>query len=101
MAEQVLSLMIFIPLIGMLVILCLPSGAHFAIRAAGVAATVPPLFLGVWLLTHFDPAAPGFQFVHRFEWIPQFDILDHVGIDGISITMVLLTELLSFLCMIA
>jgi NADH-quinone oxidoreductase subunit M len=101
MAEQVLTLMIFIPLIGMIFILCLPSRAHGAIRAAGVAATVPPLFLGAWLLTHFDPEAPGFQFVQRLAWIPQFDIFYHVGIDGISITMVLLTALLSFLCMIA
>ena len=101
MAEQVLSWMIFIPLVGMIVILCLPSRAHGAIRAAGVAATVPPLFLGAWLLTHFDAQAPGFQFVRRVAWIPQFDIFYHVGLDGISITMVLLTALLSFLCMIA
>jgi len=94
-------LMIFIPVVGMIVILCLPSRAHGAIRAAGVAATVPPLFLGTWLLTHFDPQAPGFQFVRRVAWIPQFDIFYHVGVDGISITMVLLTALLSFLCMIA
>src|SRR6185295_11568537 len=101
MAEQVLTLMIFIPLVGMAFILCLPSRAHGAIRAAGVAATVPPLFLGIWLLTHFDPQAPGFQFVRRVPWIAQFDVHYHVGIDGISLTMVLLTALLSFLCMIA
>ena len=101
MTEQVLSLMIFIPLIGMAVILCLPARAHWAIRWAGVAATVPPLLLAVWLLRHFDPVAPGFQFVRRGAWIPAFRIEYFVGIDGVSLTMVVLTALLCFICMIA
>ena len=55
MGHNVLSLMIFIPLAGMAVILCLPSRAHGVIRWMGVAATVPPLLMSVWLLEHFDP----------------------------------------------
>ncbi len=99
--HTVLSWMIFIPLIGAAAILCLPSRAHGLIRAVGVAATIPPLLMAVWLLRHFEPAAPGFQFVQRAAWIPSFDIHYFVGIDGISITMIVLTALLCFICMIA
>jgi len=101
MTEQVLSLMIFIPLVGMVAILCLPARAHWAIRWTGVAATVPPLMLAVWLLRHFNPTAPGFQFVRHGSWIPAFRIDYFVGIDGVSLTMVVLTALLCFICMIA
>src|SRR5438477_11997538 len=101
MGHNVLSLMIFIPLAGMAVILCLPSRAHGVIRWMGVAATVPPLLMSVWLLEHFDPQTTAPQFVQRFAWIPAYRINYFVGVDGISITMVLLTALLCFLCMFA
>jgi len=101
MMDQLLTLMIFVPLAGAAVILCLPSRAHAAIRWTAVAATIPPLFLTAWMLPRFDPRASGFQFVERVPWIPQFHIDYFVGLDGISITMVLLTALLCFLCMFA
>jgi NADH-quinone oxidoreductase subunit M len=101
MEHTILSWMIFMPLIGAAAILCLPSRAHGLIRATAVAATVPPLFMAVWLLRHFEPAAPGFQFVQHFAWIPAFDVSYYVGIDGISVTMIVLTALLCFLCMFA
>ncbi len=101
MEHSVLSVMTFAPLIGAAVICFLPSKAHGLIRAAAVAATVPGLLLAVWLLMHFDPQATAPQFVQRFDWIPSYRIQFFVGIDGISITMVVLTALLSFLCMFA
>jgi NADH-quinone oxidoreductase subunit M len=101
MADHLLTLMIFVPLAGAALVCCLPAGAHALIRATGVAATVPPLVLAVDLLQRFDPLAPGFQFVERVPWIPAFNIEYFVGIDGVSITMVLLTALLSFLCIVA
>jgi NADH-quinone oxidoreductase subunit M len=100
MDGHVLSLMIFVPLLGAVAILGLPSRAHAAIRWTAVAATVPPLLLAWHLLTRFDPTA-SFQFVERVDWIPAFGIQYFVGIDGISITMVVLTALLCFLCMFA
>src|SRR5204863_7780686 len=47
------------------------------------------------------PSAQGFQFVQQARWIEAFNIYYFVGVDGISITMVVLTALLCFLCMIA
>jgi NADH-quinone oxidoreductase subunit M len=66
-----------------------------------VAATVPPLLLAIWLFVNFDRTTPGFQFQQQMAWIPSFNIQYLVGVDGISITMVLLTALLCFLCIFA
>src|SRR5213592_1280534 len=98
--DPVLTLMIFIPLVGMAVVLALPSRAHDAIRWTATAFSVPPLLLAVRLLHSFRPDG-GFQFVHRATWIPAFNIEYFVGVDGISITMVVLAALLCFICMIA
>src|SRR6266403_1211880 len=100
-ADPLLTLMIFIPLLGMVVVLSLPSRAHDAIRWTATGFSVPPLLLAVVLLARFAPGAQGFQFVHRAMWIPAFNIDYFVGVDGISITMIVLTALLCFICMIA
>src|SRR6058998_4217911 len=100
-ADPLLTLMIFIPLLGMVVVLGLPSRAHDLIRWTATAFSAPPLLLAVVLLARFQPSAQGFQFVQRAPWIEAFNIEYFVGTDGISITMVVLTALLCFLCMIA
>jgi NADH-quinone oxidoreductase subunit M len=100
MDHWILTLMVFIPLLGAAVVLCLPSGAKDVIRWTATAFTIPPLLLAVPLLARFDSGA-GVQFVDRVPWIPAYHIEYFVGVDGLSITMVVLTALLSFLCMIA
>src|SRR5881628_2555715 len=100
--DPLLTLMIFIPLLGMAVVLALPSRAHDLIRWTATAFSAPPLLLAVALLVRFQPKVEGFQFVHRAQWIPPpFNIEYFVGVEGISITMIVLTALLCFLCMIA
>ncbi|MCK6554963.1 NADH-quinone oxidoreductase subunit M [Candidatus Binatia bacterium] len=99
--DHLLSWMIFTPVAGMAAILCLPSRAHAPIKWTAAAATVPPLLLGVWLFVNFDRADPGFQFVEHYKWIPSYNIEYFLGVDGLSIAMVLLTALLSFLCIFA
>ena len=99
--EHVLSYMTFIPVAGMVVVLLLPNTSANLVRWVAAAFTVPPLLMAVWLYANFDPANPGFQFVEKVAWIPAYNIQYHVGIDGLSISMVLLTALLSFLCIFA
>lgn len=101
MTEHVLSYMVFCPLVGMFVVLILPRQRHELIRWVSVLATVPPLLLAVWLYANFDTTQPGMQFVERAAWIPAFNIEYFVGVDGLSVSMVLLTALLSFLCIFA
>ncbi|TAK08595.1 NADH-quinone oxidoreductase subunit M, partial [bacterium] len=101
MTDNVLTYMTFFPLAGMIVVLLLPSGRHNLIRWVSALFTVPPLLLAFWLYRHFDPVNPGLQFVEKIPWIPAYNIDYFVAVDGISISMVLLTALLSFLCIFA
>src|ERR1041384_5742728 len=98
--DNVLTYMTFIPVAGAVVVLALPNNAKL-IRWVSAAATVPPLMMAIWLFKNFDRAKPGFQFIEDYYWIPSFNISYTMGIDGLSISMVLLTALLSFLCIFA
>jgi NADH-quinone oxidoreductase subunit M len=100
MEHGLLTLMTFLPLAGAAVMLCLPAGEKGLLRVVATAATLPSLGIACWLVARFDPAG-GFQFVDRVPWIPAWNIEYFVGVDGVSITMVLLTALLSTLCMLA
>ena len=97
MTEHVLTIMVFSPLVGMVAVLLLPSDRHDLMRKVSAFFTVPPLLLAVWLFIKFDRTIPGLQFVQKVPWIPAYNIDYFVGVDGISISMVLLTALLCFL----
>ncbi len=101
MMGHVLSWMTFFPLIGAAVILALPRERLNLVRWTAAATSAVPLLLGVWLFANFDRGATGLQFVERVPWIKAFNIDYFMGIDGISVPMVILTALLSFLCMFA
>ncbi len=101
MTDNVLTYMVFFPVAGRVVVLLLPGGRHNLIRWVSALFTVPPLLLAVWLFSNFDRTIPGFQFEERVAWIPAYKIEYYVGVDGLSISMVLLTALLCFICMFA
>jgi NADH-quinone oxidoreductase subunit M len=101
MPTNVLTWMIFLPVLGAIVVLCLPRNAANLIRGTATFFTIPPLIMAVWLFQHFDRTTNEMQFVTKIPWIPSFNIQYFIGVDGISITMVLLTALLSFICIIA
>jgi NADH-quinone oxidoreductase subunit M len=100
-SDRVLSLMIFVPLAGAVVVLFLPRDRANLIKWVSASFTVPPLLLAVWLFAYFDRSKAGFQFMEHYYWIPVFNIDYFLGVDGVSITMVLLTALLCFLCIFA
>ena len=101
MGNHILTFMIFIPLAGMVVVCLLPSSRFGAIRWVTAIFTLPSLFLSGWLLVVFDRSNPGVQFAERIPWVPTWNIEYFVGVDGLSITMMFLTALLSFLCIFA
>ncbi len=96
-----LSLTVFLPLAGSLVILFLPSRAHAAIKWVSLAASGGALWASIDILRKFNPADTGFGMRVQKPWIEAFNIQYFMGVDGISVTMVLLTALLSFLCLVA
>ena len=97
----ILSVMTYIPLLGMIIILALPRNNPNLVRWVAVGVTAIPLALGVYLYLSFDRSTASMQFVEQFDWIKPFNIQYYMGIDGLSIPMVLLTVLLTFLCVIA
>ncbi len=70
-------------------------------RVAAILGSAVPLGLAFILWRDFDPEAQGPQFVHHMVWIRSFNIEYFVGVDGISISMVLLTALISFIAVLA
>jgi NADH-quinone oxidoreductase subunit M len=98
---SILTWITFLPLIGAAVILVLPARAHALIKQTALLFTLPPLVMGIWLFMHFDRTTTAFQFVQRAPWIESYNINYFVGVDGISISMVLLTVLLCPICILA
>ena len=98
---MLLTLMIFVPLIGMIVVLCLPRNAEETIKRATLVFTLIPLILGVILLAGYDRASEDSQYAVKMMWIEAFKIHYHIGIDGLSVTLILLTVLLGPICVIA
>jgi NADH-quinone oxidoreductase subunit M len=98
---RVLSILVACPLIGMLVVLALPKTSVRLIRAVSLLATGAALVVSMSVLGAFQPGLAGMQFEEKLPWIPQIAVSYHVGIDGLSLPLVLLTTLLSFLACIA
>jgi NADH-quinone oxidoreductase subunit M len=97
----VLSLMLLSPLVGLLAILPLDGQRHVrAIR--WLAALASGLVLGLCLLAliPYEEVLPGIQLEERYPWIPALNVSYHVGVDGLSMPLVLLTSLLSFLSIV-
>jgi hypothetical protein len=98
--QNILTYMTFIPLAGAAVVLALPNNAKL-VRWFSAIVTVPPLLMAIWLFNNFDRTTAKFQFVEDYHWIPAYNISYTMGVDGLSVSMVLLTALLSFLCIFA
>ena len=89
-----LSLIIFIPLLTAIALIFVGRDNTGLIKVAGVGATTLTLMVSLWLLFAFDVNNPGMQFVQTLHWVPALHINYLVGIDGISLWMVILTAFL-------
>lgn len=96
-----LSLTIFLPLVGALIIALIPRHSVTAIRQAaiGFSALALAVSLGLWF--GYDRSSTGIQFQERVLWIPSVNIQYFVGVDGLSLPLVVLTTLLTFLAVLA
>ena len=98
---MLLSLMIFVPLLGMVVVLLLPRESEELIKRVTLLFTFIPLILAVYLFITYDRSTASSQYIANITWIEKFNINYHVGIDGLSVTLILLTALLGPICVIA
>src|SRR5689334_5857009 len=98
---HLLSTLLFFPVLAAPVILFLPPDRLKLIRWTALLASLVPLLLSLWLWMQFNPAGTGFQFEERYPWYDVIHSSFHLGVDGLSLTMVLLTTLLTPLAILA
>ncbi len=101
MDGSILTLLVFVPVFGALAILPVPRGRAHMIKWMAAGFTGVQVLLSFWLLLAFDRSSGVIQFAVKAAWIPAFNINYHVGVDGLSMPMVFLTALLSFVSIIA
>lgn len=90
-----LSLLIGIPFIGALAIALTPNQARSIHRALGLVVSLVCLGLSFVMVSQFNTSDFHFQLTEQVKWLPQLGISYFVGVDGISLWMVVLTALLS------
>jgi NADH-quinone oxidoreductase subunit M len=99
--ENILTVVLALPLAGALVVLFLRREAASAIKLVGIISSAVAFVLSVWLFVLYDETLPGMQFVEKYSWIPALDISYHIGIDGISLLLLVLTTFLTPIALLA
>ena len=99
--DHILSLILFFPAFGAILLALLPKDQVKLFRWAALCVTIIPFGLSLYLWMAFNPQTAGFQFEEQYWWYKAIGSSYHVGVDGISLTMVLLTTLLMPLAILA
>ncbi|MGH2806773.1 MAG: complex I subunit 4 family protein [Actinomycetota bacterium] len=95
------SLATFLPMVGVIVLLFLPNSDERLLKITGAVFAFLALVAGVLVAVRFDYGNSGaIQFDTSLEWIPQIDARYHVGVDGMSLPLMVLSVLVCFLCMV-
>ncbi|CFX29086.1 NADH-quinone oxidoreductase, chain M/4 [Syntrophomonas zehnderi OL-4] len=92
----ILSITLFIPILGAILIMCLSANRQKAIKYIAAAATFVSLILSLLVFLNYDRAVGGMQFIEHIPWIADLGVSYALGVDGISIPLLLLTNLIGF-----
>ena len=98
---MLLSIVIFLPLLGVIAIALLRGLGASAVKVIALGIGLLTFIISLGLYTGFDATTATFQSVTQQEWIPGLGTKYHIGIDGISLWLVLLTTLLTPVCILA
>ncbi|MDR7401859.1 MAG: NADH-quinone oxidoreductase subunit M [Armatimonadota bacterium] len=96
---MLLTLIIFLPLVGGLIILFTSKANEPLMKGVAVGASLASFVLSLFLVALYEVGG-GMQFVERYSWIPTLGIQYHVGVDGLSLPLVVLTALLSLVSLV-
>jgi NADH-quinone oxidoreductase subunit M len=100
----VLSLILGLPLLGALLLACIPSDLQGFERKAKIGTLVLTgliFILSLVLVFAFDPTRAGFQFIEEHAWLPAMGLHYRVGVDGVSLWLVMLSTFLLPICVLA
>ncbi len=95
-----LSLIVWAPLVGALIVLMLPKTSVRAIQAVSFAAAGISLLASLALIPQFDHSLSTMQFVEKWAWIPSLNVSYFLGVDGLSFPLVLLTTFMSVIALV-
>lgn len=96
-----ITYLILIPFIGSFIILFFKNEQENLIRYSALAVSTTAFIVSLIMYFKFDSANPEFQFIGKFQWIRGLNIHYHVGVDGMSLLLVLLTTFLTPLTLIS
>ncbi len=100
MFSSLLSLTIFLPLAGIVLLAFMKNEHQRAARMTGLVASLATFGVSLGLWSGFDIADPAFQFVESVPWIPSLNVSYHVGIDGMALVLIMLTTFLTPIALI-
>src|SRR5438309_283203 len=99
--SHILTVVTFTPAVGALLLLSYNKEHVRSIRAFALIITILTFIFSLHLIAHFDSTTPDFQFGIKVPWMPAYGIDYSMGVDGISVFLILLTTLLSPLSILA
>src|SRR5256712_11987931 len=100
-ADHALNLVTYLPLAGALVLLLVDKKKKSLIIHAATWIALADVLLSVPLFFMYDAGLGGFQFQNKASWIPSIGVQYYVGIDGISLLLLLLTTFLGFISILS
>ncbi len=98
--NHLLTWLILLPIVGAVVVATLPQKETSLAKGVGIGFALVQFFASIPLLRGFDPATTGYQFEQNVPWIEAYGIHYHVGVDGFSLWIILLTTMLTPLCIL-
>jgi len=102
LTQNLLSIAIWLPIVGGLVVLATGGDERAPVaRVISLVVAILTFLVTLPLYQHFNMHTAAMQYVELREWIPQFNVRYHLGVDGISLLLVLLTSFTSILVVIA
>lgn len=101
MQQALLSIITFSPILGVLLLLLTPKESRNAIRTIALGFSTLTFLFSLLVVFQFDRSTPKMQFELLLPWIQSFGIQYHVGIDGISLLLILLTTFLTPLAILS
>ncbi len=100
--QEILSLVIWVPIVAGIAVLATGSDRNAPLaRMLALAGALLGFIVAIPLLTGFDTATASMQFVEKKSWIPAFNVHYHLGVDGISMPLILLNSFTTLLVVIA
>jgi NADH-quinone oxidoreductase subunit M len=101
MQLPILSILIFLPIVGIGILVILNRKRHKALKVATLIISLVEFLVSLPLWFGFNSQTAAMQFVERHDWLPSYGVSYYIGIDGFSLLLIMLTTFLTPLCVLA